>query len=404
MGDLEENEQQLLDEESEVSVISNLHTILKPFLLRRLKSDVERGIPPKKEYLIYGKLSTAQHDLYQAILTRRLREHFEPEKKSIELDKKKRRSVVAGQFKEAESGDSFGEFNEADSSEVELVPATLRSGPKNLQNALMQLRKACNHPYLFERPIDKNGQVTVTEEIVTCSGKMALLDQLLPSLISKGHRVLIFSQMNRMLDILADYLDLRSIEFCRIDGSMAQAERSEQLTTFRAKQSSIPVFILTTRAGGLGINLTAADTVIFFDSDWNPQMDLQAQDRVHRIGQTKPVLIYRLAIANSVETRILERANSKRKLEKLVIHQKKFKGRQQYYKDERILLEDLESILQDQDAQPYNRDEGRMALTKEDLSVLLNRSPETFTQTGSADSQAFKVLQESRSTLMDSLQ
>merc|ERR1712083_142490 len=141
----------------------------------------------------------------------------------------------------------------------------------------------------------------------------------------QGHKVLVFSQMTRLLDILSDYLHYRNMKFARLDGSMHFEDRQENIDRFN-NDPEYGVFLLSTRAGGLGINLTAADTVIIYDSDWNPQQDLQAQDRAHRIGQTNPVMVYRLVTANTIDEKIVERAAAKRKLEKLVIHSKKFKS------------------------------------------------------------------------------
>lgn len=413
LGDLED-ERVRLEDEQELSIISNLHTILKPFLLRRLKADVEHGLPPKKEYLLYCGLSSQQQALYQAILNRRIRQHLDHKEAdpvpAVDGPKRRRRTTIKGEFREAESDDSF---TLSESSESEALSADdgwnavsqVITGSRSLQNALMQLRKACNHPYLFEQPIDvASGESIVSEALVETSGKMRILDQLLPALIAGGHRVLIFSQMSRMLDILEDYLSLRALRYCRIDGSVPQTERSQQIAQFNAPSSKIPVFLLTTRAGGLGINLVSADTVIFYDSDWNPQMDLQAQDRAHRIGQTRPVLVYRLAVANSVECRILERATSKRRLEKMVIHEKKFKGRQRYaQEDQRIKLEDLEAILKEQDAVVHGTGEDAHAsLSKVELDCLLDRSEVAFSQKDTQTS-AFKVLQEIRNEAMDAL-
>lgn len=185
---------------------------------------------------------------------------------------------------------------------------------------IVQLRKVCNHPWLFDIDADEDFKTPLgmVPDILGWSGKMLLLDQLLTKLLAAGHRVLIFSQMTKMLDIIADYLELyKKLDHCRIDGSTKQTERQIEIAKFN--NSAVPVFILSTRAGGLGINLTAADTVIIFDSDWNPQVDLQAMDRVHRIGQTKPVVVYRFITASSIEQRILARAREKRTLEKLVI-------------------------------------------------------------------------------------
>jgi len=141
----------------------------------------------------------------------------------------------------------------------------------------------------------------------------------------EGHKVLIFSQMTKMLDILEDYMALRKYQYCRLDGTTNQVDRETRMKDFNTNKD-IFCFLLSTRAGGLGINLTAADTVVFYDNDWNPQMDLQAQDRCHRIGQTKDVRVFRLATANSIESRILERQEKKMKLERLVIQKGNFVG------------------------------------------------------------------------------
>lgn len=394
------------DEETQTSVVNSLHTILKPFLLRRLKVDVECQLPKKKEYLIYASMSQAQHELYQSVLSRKLAKQNGPE--TLEAPKQKRKRMELGAFKEPESDDSFTLSSDSETeSATELVVNHQESGFKglSLRNTLMQLRKVCNHPYLFEYPMNTDGDVIIDEYLIQNSGKMRLLDQLLKALISGGHRVLIFSQMSRMLDILEDYLEFRNIKYCRIDGSIPQAERAAQIEKFNSAKgirNSIPVFLLTTRAGGLGINLTSADTVIFYDSDWNPQMDLQAQDRAHRIGQTKPVLIYRLAIAGSIEAKILDRAASKRRLEKIVIHQKRFKGKQQLIKkdEDRIMLEDLQAILAEHESVVPLATDGQDVLSKHDLKALLDRSDSALEQQGTIDtrnSAAFKVIPEAPS-------
>jgi len=146
-----------------------------------------------------------------------------------------------------------------------------------------------------------------------------LLDKLLLRLKETGHRVLIFSQMVRMLDILAEYLSYRRLSFQRLDGSIKGDVRRQALEHFNAEGSQDFCFLLSTRAGGLGINLATADTVIIFDSDWNPQNDLQAQARAHRIGQKNQVNIYRLVTKKSIEEEIVERAKQKMVLDHLVI-------------------------------------------------------------------------------------
>ncbi|KNC76001.1 hypothetical protein SARC_11486 [Sphaeroforma arctica JP610] len=194
-----------------------------------------------------------------------------------------------------------------------------------MNNVVMQLRKVVNHPYLLDYPLTDQGEFRIDEDLVRSCGKLMMLDRLLPALKKRGHRVLIFSQMTSMLDILQDYCYLRDIQYSRLDGSTSQEEREAEIKAFRNDENR-SVFLLSTRAGGLGINLVSADTVIIYDSDWNPQVDLQAMDRAHRIGQTKPVLVYRLVTNATIEERVFDKAQTKRRLEKLVVHKDKFKG------------------------------------------------------------------------------
>jgi ATP-dependent DNA helicase len=156
---------------------------------------------------------------------------------------------------------------------------------------IMQLRKAANHPYLFDWPvIPGTDDYLVDASIVHASGKMMVLERLLPALFRDNHKVLLFSQFTTMLNIIQDWAEqVHDWECCRIDGGVNQDERQQQIKKFN-EDKDVRLFLLSTRAGGLGINLTAADTVIIFDSDWNPQQDLQAQDRAHRIGQTRVLL------------------------------------------------------------------------------------------------------------------
>ena len=263
------------DDDAKQEMIVQLHRLLKPFMLRRLKKDVAKSIPPKKETLLFVGMSAMQRDLYKKVLER-------------DMD-----AVVA-----VGGGRDRG----------------------RLLNVVMQLRKATNHPYLFEGVEDRSLDPMGSHLIDNC-GKLVLLDKLLPKLQSRGSRVLIFSQMTRLLDILEDYCEIREYDYCRLDGSTSYAVREESIDAFNAPNSKKFIFLLSTRAGGLGINLATADTVILYDSDWNPQVDLQAQDRAHRIGQTKPVNIFRLVTEDSVEEKIIERAEMKLRLDAVVIQQ-----------------------------------------------------------------------------------
>lgn len=189
-----------------------------------------------------------------------------------------------------------------------------------LLNILMQLRKVCNHPYLFEGA-EEGPPYFDGPHIWEASGKMMLLNKLLPKLKERGSRVLIFSQMTRVLDILEDYMRYVRFNYCRIDGNTDGEKRDSQMDEFNAPDSSKFCFLLSTRAGGLGINLATADIVILYDSDWNPQVDLQAMDRAHRIGQKKPVQVFRFVTEGSVEEKIIERADRKLFLDAAVIQQ-----------------------------------------------------------------------------------
>jgi SWI/SNF-related matrix-associated actin-dependent regulator of chromatin subfamily A member 5 len=189
-----------------------------------------------------------------------------------------------------------------------------------LLNILMQLRKCCNHPYLFDGA-EQGPPFINGPHLWENSGKMMILDKLLKRLKQQKSRVLIFSQMTRVLDLLEDYCWLQEYEYCRIDGSTDSNIRDDHIEAFNKPNSSKFIFLLSTRAGGLGINLATADIVILYDSDWNPQVDLQAQDRAHRIGQTKPVKVFRFITEKTVEERIIERATRKLKLDALVIQQ-----------------------------------------------------------------------------------
>jgi len=186
-----------------------------------------------------------------------------------------------------------------------------------LRFLVMQLRKCCNHPYMFDFAEDDINKTSV-RKLVATSGKLAVLDKILRSLFQKGSRTVIFSQFTYMLDILEDYCNQRGWNYCRFDGSTPRALRNHSINQFNADNSAFFIFLMSTRSGGLGINLQTADTCILYDSDWNPQPDLQAMARVHRIGQKKTVHVYRLVSSGTVEDRILERATKKLYLDQMV--------------------------------------------------------------------------------------
>jgi ATP-dependent DNA helicase len=272
-------------------------------------------------------------------------------------------------------------------------------GGKRLGNPMMQLRLACNSPHNFYNPWSE-GQV-VDESLVTSSGKMILLDRLLPGLFARGHKVLIFSQFNTSLNILEDYArELRGWNVCRIDGSVTQVERRDQIKQFN-EDPELKLFLLSTRAGGQGINLAAADTVILFDSDWNPQQDLQAQDRAHRIGQTRPVVVFRLATKGTVEEKLLLDADAKRRLEKIVIRKGGLGQKLNHSEGSEDPLKDL--LLKDGETYQYSG--GDKILSEEDLDILCDRSDAAYVRAsqGLGNASGYKVVETKASGLMETM-
>jgi ATP-dependent DNA helicase len=223
-----------------------------------------------------------------------------------------------------------------------------------------------------------NGKLRVDEQLISSCGKLMLLDRMLTLLKRDGHKVLIFSQMTQMMDILEDYCGLRGHSYCRLDGSMKMTDRQDEINRF--SDDDVFLFLLSTRAGGLGINLTQADTVVIYDSDWNPQCDLQAQDRCHRIGQSRPVIVYRLVTANTVDQKIVDRATAKRKLEKLVIHKGKFKSSEDSFKSNQMPIspQELLALLKESDYQEAMKDRATDSVISDtDLHQLLDRTDMT---------------------------
>uniref|UniRef100_A0A3P9LRD9 Proliferation-associated SNF2-like protein n=1 Tax=Oryzias latipes TaxID=8090 RepID=A0A3P9LRD9_ORYLA len=366
--------------EREQNILSMLHQILTPFLLRRLKSDVTLEVPPKKEIVVYAPLTPKQELFYTAVVNKSIAKMLGQEKAPVALTpsgRPKRRSRRVVDYRDTHDDTPFAleKYLERVQKEAEQSPLDAQINLK-LQNVLMLLKRCCNHPYLVEYPLDPATQeFKIDEELVQSSGKFLILDRLLPELKKRGHKVLIFSQMTSILDILMDYCYLRSLQYSRLDGSMSYAERDENISKF-SKDPEVFLFLLSTRAGGLGINLTAADTVIIFDSDWNPQADLQAQDRCHRIGQTKPVVVYRLVTANTIDQKILERATAKRKLEQMVIHKNKFKGGKAELNQSRscVDLDELRELLKVQRPEKEVKASKGKVISDQDLKVLLDRS------------------------------
>ncbi|KAK9452490.1 SNF2 family N-terminal domain-containing protein [Dipodascopsis uninucleata] len=307
------------------TVVQQLHKVLRPFLLRRVKSDVEKSLLPKKEVNVYVGMSDMQVKWYQKILEK-------------DID------AVNGAVGKRES-------------------------KTRLLNIVMQLRKCCNHPYLFEGA-EPGPPYTTDEHLVQNAGKMIMLDRLLKRLKAQGSRVLIFSQMSRLLDILEDYCLFREYEYCRIDGSTAHEDRIAAIDEYNKPGSEKFIFLLTTRAGGLGINLTTADIVVLYDSDWNPQADLQAMDRAHRIGQTKQVVVFRFVTENAIEEKVLERAAQKLRLDQLVIQQ----GRSQQQAKNAASKEELLSMIQHGAEKVFQQASSSNSVALDDIDEILKKS------------------------------
>lgn len=338
----------LINDELEKNLISNLHTILKPFLLRRLKNVVLKDVlPPKREYIVNCPLSPMQRKFYKMALSGKLKVTiFKELIKSFYTLNQKHIGTVSNKsirefidYKLDKDADTIHP-NEILKQMDDLYMEHLNTFTKNqrLQNMMMQLRQIVDSTLLFYFPYIEPEELTL-DYLLASSGKLQMLQKLVIPLIKKGHKVLIFSQFVNMLDLLEDWTELNSLESLRIDGTVDNATRKESIEKFNDINDKTQVFLLSTRAAGLGINLVAADTVVLFDSDWNPQVDLQAMDRCHRIGQTKPVIVYRLCCDNTIEHVILTRAVNKRKLERMVIQMGRFNNLKKLAMNERSFLQ-----------------------------------------------------------------
>lgn len=313
-----------LTEEEQILVIRRLHKVLRPFLLRRLKKDVEKDLPDKTEKVIKCKFSALQSRLYKQMLSHN---------KLAVSDGKGGKTTARG-----------------------------------LSNMMMQLRKLCNHPFVFDEVENQMNPLSTSNDLLwrTC-GKFELLDRVLPKYRATGHRVLMFFQMTAIMDIMEDFLRMREISFLRLDGTTKSDERSDLLYEFNRPDSPYFMFLLSTRAGGLGLNLQTADTVIIYDSDWNPHQDLQAQDRAHRIGQKNEVRILRLISSNSVEEKILERARYKLDMDGKVIQAGRFDHKSSETERDAMLRTLLESA---EAAETNDQDE----MDDEELNMILARN------------------------------
>ncbi|KAI0706827.1 transcription regulator [Cerioporus squamosus] len=333
------NEFDLADADHEVK-IKELHQQLESLMLRRLKRDVLTSLPTKSERILRVEMSAMQTHFYKNILTK----NFQA-----------------------------------------LVKSANGNNNISLLNIAMELKKAANHPWLFDgAEVKTDSHEESLKGIVMSSGKMVLLDKLLARLRQDGHRVLIFSQMVRMLDIMQDYLNMRGYQHQRLDGTVSSEQRKKSIAHFNAPGSTDFVFLLSTRAGGLGINLETADTVIIFDSDWNPQNDLQAMARAHRIGQKSHVSVYRFVSKDTMEEDVLERAKKKMVLEYAIINQMdtsqahlSSKGSaKDSTKTDSLSKDELHAVLKYGAQKIFDKDDSQQSkkLDEMDLDDILNRA------------------------------
>ncbi|KAG2202459.1 hypothetical protein INT47_013075 [Mucor saturninus] len=274
--------------------VDELHSRLRPHFLRRTKEEVLKTLPPKYELIVPLSMTPLQKEVYKQCLSREI----------------------------------YETLNLATGSKIQ----------RGLSSIFMNLRKVLNHPYLLDGVETSHPTPEETQSaMINACGKLMLFHQMFPKLKAAGHRILLFSTMTRVLDVLEDYMTFENIGYVRLDGSCNERSRVRSIDAFNAPGSKIDVFLLSTRAGGVGINLTTADTVIIWDSDFNPYADLQAISRAHRIGQTNMVLILRLMTRLTVEEKVLQIGKKKMALEHVVVERMK--------ENEEDKIEDIESIL-----------------------------------------------------------
>ncbi|KAF2458779.1 hypothetical protein BDY21DRAFT_378523 [Lineolata rhizophorae] len=279
--------------------IAELHDLIRPFILRRTKAAQLSFLPPMAQIIVPLSMSVLQKKLYKSILA-------------------KNQQLLRAIF---------------------TTKHTLKQQERaNLSNLLMQLRKCLCHPFVYSREIEERSDVQAISHrnLVEASAKLQLLDIMLPKLKERGHRVLIFSQFLDMLDIVEDFLDGLEMRFQRLDGRMGSLEKQKRIDEFNAPNSPLFAFLLSTRAGGVGINLATADTVIIMDPDFNPHQDIQALSRAHRIGQKKKVLCFQFMTRASAEEKIVQIGRKKMALDHVVV---------ETLDEENSDEKDLESIL-----------------------------------------------------------
>ena len=329
------DEKKVLDltEEEQLLLINRLHQVLRPFLLRRVKKEVEKELPDKIEYVIKVELSAWQRISYRQIQDYGV----------LGLEEKGKKMA--------------------------------------LQNTVMQLRKICNHPYQFFDYFREPQYLGAN--LYRTSGKFELLDRMLPKFIATNHKVLIFSQFTHLMNILQDYFNYRGFKHLRLDGATKSEDRAEAMEKFNQKGCEFKIFLLSTRAGGHGLNLQTADTVIIFDSDWNPQMDLQAQDRAHRIGQRNEVRVFRLITKTIIEEAILTRASYKKNLDNKIIEAGMFNNKTSDIERQKKLEDLIKADAEESEDENEVPDDDQ-------LNEMISRSEEEFNLFQEMDKQRYE--------------
>ncbi|XP_076749055.1 lymphoid-specific helicase [Xylocopa sonorina] len=393
-----EGTKKFLKMEQEKHILASLREILQPFMLRREKSDVCLDVPPKKEVIVYAPLSELQHDLYKAVLNHDIDKLSKIEEEPIiyteDSSRPRRRCTLKNidniqktNFRQAISPSTSHEESD-ESIDSDLWKQVKSADEQNLlmwkkytdvternrdflinsqHRSHVLYKKIVNHPYLVHCPLGPDYLPKIDEELIKTSGKLLVVDAMLAKLKEQGHKVLLFSTMTSILNIIEDYLSLRNYRYVRLDGQTKLSDRKENIKQFNT-DPEIFLFLISTRAGGVGLNLAGADTVIIYDSDWNPQVDIQAMARCHRIGQTRPVMIYRLCSKGTIDEKIINRAEAKRILEKMVIS----KHVKTINVNNKVDLLELQKLLESKECQVVTSE--NEVFTEEELNKLIDRS------------------------------
>ncbi|WXC43813.1 hypothetical protein QX201_003555 [Fusarium graminearum] len=327
-----------LDEEYEVldkETLPKLHNKIRPYFLRRTKAGVLKFLPPMTQIILPVTMTVIQEKLSKSIMAKNP-ELIKAMFSNSKMNKKERGS---------------------------------------LNNILMQLRKCLCHPFMYSEAIEErhHDPTVLQRNLVEASAKLLLLQVMLPKLQERGHRVLIFSQFLQQLDIIEDFLSGLGYDYRRLDGSIGSLEKQRRIDAFNAPESPVFAFLLSTRAGGVGINLATADTVIILDPDFNPHQDIQALSRAHRIGQKKKVLCFQLMTIDSVEERIMQIGKKKMALDHALIES---------MDDDELAGDDLESILKHGAQALFNDDYEKKSIHYDSAAVdaLLDRTVENETK------------------------